>query len=108
VGGTYQVAPYLSITSGFGITPFMEPGQGLRVTASQYVTAQQTQGNLLNFDPVAMLHGSQNAFDGFSLLDANQKLIYSGTPLETHYHGGWLIGVAVPLSFGSIFSNPSK
>jgi hypothetical protein len=104
LGGSYQFAKYLSGLIGYGFTPFNEPGKGLRTTAYQYVTEQQKMGNLLNFNANGMLTGGKNAFDGFSLLDANGKLIYTGKPLEIHYRGGVVFGVSVPLSFGSIFS----
>ena len=101
IGGSYQFAHWVDGLIGFGLTPFNEASPGLKVAASQYVTAQQKQGNLLNFDPTAMLAGKRNAFDGFSLLDSTGKLIYSGTPLEVHYRGGVVIGIAVPISFKS-------
>jgi hypothetical protein len=107
LGGSYQFAKYLSGLVGFGFTPFNEASKGLRVTASQYVSAQQKQGNLLNFSPQGMLTGGKNAFDGFSLLDSSGKLIYSGKPLEVHYRAGVVVGVSIPLSFGSAFGQKS-
>lgn len=104
LGGSYQIAHWMDLLVGFGFTPFNEASPGLKVTASQYVTAQQKLGNLLNFDPVAMLNGQRNAFDGFSLTDTSGKLIYKGTPLEVHYRGGVVIGVAIPISFKNSFS----
>ncbi len=101
IGGTYQFGRYVDAMAGFGLTPFNEPSHGLRITASQYVTAQQKLGNYQNFDPVAMLAGTKNAFDGFSLLDVNGKLIYAGAPLETHYRGGLVLGISIPLTLKS-------
>ncbi len=104
LGGSYQLAHWMDILVGFGLTPFNEASPGLKVAASQYVTAQQKLGNLLNFNPVAMLNGQRNAFDGFSLTDTSGKLIYSGTPLEVHYRGGVVLGIAIPISFKDSFS----
>ncbi len=104
LGGSYQLAHWMDILLGFGFTPFNEASPGLKVTASQFVAAQQKLGNLENFDPVAMLNGQRNAFDGFSLTDTSGKLIYAGTPLEVHYRGGIVIGVAIPISFKNSFS----
>ncbi len=103
LGGSYQLLHYMDILIGFGFTPFNEASPGFRVTASQYVTAQQKLGNDLNFNPVAMANGSRNAFDGFSLTDASGALIYKGNPLEVHYRGGLVLGVALPLSLKSAF-----
>ena len=105
LGGSYQFGHYVDALVGFGITPFNEPSQGLRTTASQFVTAQQALGNYLNFNPAAMLAGSQNAFDGFSLTDTTGKLIYKGTPLEVHYRGGVVLGVSIPVNLGSVFTS---
>jgi|GEM_PF-3870297 len=104
LGGSFSAGHYLNLLMGFGLTPVSEPSHGLRAAASQYVTAQQKLGLLTTFDPVAMFNNDRNAFDGFSLLDTTGKLIYTGTPLETHYRGGWMIGVAVPIDFGSFLT----
>lgn len=108
LGGTYQFAPYLSALVGFGLTPFAEPAYGFRVGASQYVAAQQKLGNLLNFDPDRMLANDKNAFDGFSLLDPDQKVIYVGTPLETHYRGGVVVGISIPFSFSNFLGTKTS
>jgi hypothetical protein len=94
IGGSYSLLSHLDILMGFALTPVNEPSPGLRVTASQYVTQQQKEGLLLNFNPTAMLNNSKNAFDGFSLVDTNNKLIYTGTPLEVDYRGGVVVGVS--------------
>lgn len=99
LGGSYSAGRFLNILAGFGLTHVNEPSNGLRTSASLYVAAQQKQGNLMNFDPVAMLSNGYGAFDGFSLLDNAGKLVYSGTPLEPHYRGGFVIGIAVPINF---------
>ncbi len=101
LGGSYRAMHYMSLLLGFSLTPVNEPSYGLRNAASQYVTAQQKLGNLLSFDPTAMQNNAYNAFDGFSLLDTSGKLIYTGTPLETHYRGGVIIGVSIPINFST-------
>jgi hypothetical protein len=105
IGGSYQFAHYIDGFVGFGFTPFSEAAPGFRVAASNFVTAQQKLGNDLNYNPAAMLAGSKNAFDGFPLTDASGVLIYKGSPLEVHYRGGLVIGVAVPFDFKSAFSS---
>ncbi len=79
------------------------PSPGLRVTAAQFVTQQQAQGQYLNFNPQAMLSNSPNAFDGFPLTDQSGKLIYPGNPLTLNYRAGVIFGVSIPIYFKSIF-----
>jgi len=106
LGGSYSLTSHLDLLLGFALTPVNEPSPGLRNAAYNYVIQQQKQGNDMQFNPEAMLNNSQNAFDGFSLLDSTGKLIYAGTPLEIDYRGGVVIGVSIPLSFSSFFKNP--
>jgi hypothetical protein len=108
IGGSYSIGSYLDVLIGFALTPVNEPSPGLRVAASQYVTAQQAIGNDLNFNPTAMLSGARNAFDGFPLTNSTGALIYKGTPLEIHYRGGVVFGISLPFSFASVFSPGQK
>ena len=103
IGGSYAITHYLNALIGFALTPVNEPAPGFRVAASQFVTAQQQQGQYMNFNPTAMLSNAQNAFDGFPVTDPSGKLIYQGNPLTIHYHGGVVFGVSVPIYFGSVF-----
>ena len=103
IGGLYSITHYLNALIGFALTPVNEPAPGFRLTASQFVAAQQAQGQLLNFDPTAMLQNRQNAFDGFSVTDATGRLIYQGSPTTLHYRGGAVFGVSIPIYFKSIF-----
>ncbi len=104
IGGSYAITHYLNALTGFALSPVNEPSHGLRRAASQYVVAQQKLGNLLNFDPAAMANNSRDAFDGFSLLDTNGKLIYTGTPIETHYRGGLIVGVSFSIAFSNFIT----
>ena len=104
IGGSYAIAHYLNVLIGFSLTPVNEASPGFRVTASQYVLSQQKQGQYLNFNPTALLNNEQNAFDGFPVADpATQKLSYQGNPLTIHYRGGVIVGVSIPIYFGSVF-----
>jgi hypothetical protein len=105
LGGSYSLTSYLDLMAGFSLTPVNVPASGLRNAAYNYVLQQQKLGNDLQFNPQAMLNNSQNAFDGFSLLDSTGKLIYTGTPLEVDYRGGVVIGVSIPLDFGKLFTS---
>jgi hypothetical protein len=103
IGGLFSITHYLNALVGFALTPVNEPAPGFRVTASQFVTAQQAQGQYLNFDPVAMLNNKKNAFDGFPVADPTGRLIYQGNPTTVHYHGGAVFGVSIPIYFRSLF-----
>jgi hypothetical protein len=103
LGGSYSLTSHLDLLVGFSLTPVNVPASGLRNAAYNYVLQQQKLGNDMQFNPEAMLNNSENAFDGFSLLDSSGKLIYTGTPLEIDYRGGVVVGVSIPLSFGSFF-----
>lgn len=102
-GASYAITKYLNALVGFSLTPINEPAPGFRTTAAQFVTAQQLQGQYLNFNPTAMLKNSANAFDGFPVTDPTGKLLYSGNPLTVHYHGGAVFGVSIPIYFSSVF-----
>ncbi len=103
IGGSYAITHYLNALIGFALTPVNEPAPGFRVTASQFVAAQQQQGQYMNFNPTAMLNNAQHAFDGFPVTDPSGRLIYQGNPLTIHYRGGVIFGVSVPIYFGSVF-----
>lgn len=108
IGGSYAIARYLDALIGYALSPVNEPAPGFRVSASQFVTAQQMQGLDVNFNPAAMLQNAQNAFDGFPLTDSTGKLIYKGNALTVHYRGGVIFGVSIPFAFSSIFGGGSK
>ena len=102
-GASYSLTKYLNAVAGYSLTPINEPSPGFRNTAAQFVTAQQQQGQALQFDPSAMIKNSQNAFDGFPVTDPSGKLIYPGSPLTVHYHGGIVLGISIPIYFSSVF-----
>jgi hypothetical protein len=105
IGGTFSIAPHLDALVGFALSPINEPAPGFRVTASQFVSNQQKLGQLLNFDPNAMLSGSPDAFDGFPVTDSIGKLIYPGDPLTVHYRGSMVFGVSFPIYFRSFWKS---
>ncbi|SRR6266851_2902048 len=106
-GFSYSITKYLNVLIGLALTPINEPAPGFRVAASQFVTNQQklTTPQDLNFDPIAMLNNTKNAFDGFPLTDASGKLIYQGSATTTHYSGGAVFGISIPIYFKSVFGS---
>jgi len=108
LGGSFSLAHYLDFLVGFALTPVNEPSPGFRAVAAQFVTAEQKLGLDMNFNPSAMLHNSSNAFDGFPTTNpATGALIYAGNPLATHYRGGVVIGVSVPIAFSAFLKGGS-
>jgi len=102
LGGSFSLAHYLDFLVGFALTPVSEPAPGFRSVAAQFVTTEQKKGLYLNFNPTAMLNNGQNAFDGFPTTNpATGALLYPGNPLATHYRGGVVIGVSIPIAFSA-------
>lgn len=108
LGGSFSIAHYMDFLVGFALTPVSEPSPGFRVVASQFVTAEQKQGLDMSFNPTAMLNNSSNAFDGFPTNNPTTgALIYAGNPLTTHYRGGVVLGVSVPIAFSAFLKGGS-
>jgi len=104
LGGSFALAHHIDFLVGFSLTPISEPAPGFRVTASQFVAAEQSHGRALAFDSQAMAANLPNAFDGFPVTDTSGKLIYQGDPVTVHYRGGVVLGVSIPLYFKSVFT----
>ena len=102
-GLSYNLTKYLNALVGFSLTPINEPAPGFQRTAVQLVKTEQAQGQYLNFDPNAMARNAPNSFDGFPVTDPTGKLIYQGSPLTVHYHGGAVFGISIPIYFSSVF-----
>ena len=106
LGGAFSIAAHLDVLVGFALTPVSEPAPGFRTVAAQFVQSEQQQGKYLNFNANAMLHNAADAFDGFPTTNpATGALIYPGSPLTTHYRGGVVIGVSLPIAFSSFLKN---
>ena len=108
LGGSFNLAHHLAFVVGFALTPVNEPSPGFRTLAAQFVQQQQQQGLYMNFDPTAMLKNSKNAFDGFPLTNPSTgALIYPGNALSTHYHGGVVLGISMPIAFSAFLKSGS-
>lgn len=100
-GGSYSITRYLSALIGFSLTPVNEVAPGFIAAASQFVVAQQKQGQYLTFNADDMLNNRPHAFDGFPVADPTGRLLYQGSPTTVHYRGGVLFGVCIPIYFQS-------
>ena len=106
LGGSFNLAHHLAFVVGFALTPVSEPSPGFRTVAAQFVQKEQQQGLYMQFDPTAMLQNAKNAFDGFPLTNPTTgALIYPGNALATHYHGGVVIGISMPIAFSSFLKS---
>jgi len=106
LGGSFALAHHLAFIAGFALTPVSEPSPGFRTVAAQFVQVEQQSGLYKNFDPSAMLKNGQNAFDGFPLTNPSTgALIYPGNALATHYRGGVVLGISMPIAFSSFLKS---
>lgn len=107
IGGSYKVVPAFSILAGYSLTPIQEPSPGFRTAAVQIVQQNSSLPVYQRFNVNAMLRNESNAFDGFPLLVQNAAgptatRVFEGNPTVVHYHGGFVIGVAIPISLKTV------
>lgn len=103
LGGSFKLAPAFSLLAGYALTPMQEPSPGFRAAAVQLVEQNPNLPIYQRFDPMALGENRPNAFDGFPLFVQNASgptttRVFSGDPTVIHYHGGFVIGVAIPVS----------
>jgi len=103
LGGSFKLAPAFSILAGYSLTPIQEPSPGFRAAAAQVVQLNPNVPVYQRFNPAAMLANAENAFDGFPLdvqsaTGPTGTRVFAGDPTVVHYHGGFIIGVAIPIS----------
>jgi hypothetical protein len=113
-GLAHKLALSFSLLGALSFTPYEEPSPGFINASVAIVKDQQAAGNSYykQFDASAMAKNKQDAFDGFSTLfiatNGNTYTpgnpIYQGNVLITHYHAGFLIGVALTPSFRKLLS----
>jgi hypothetical protein len=103
LGGSFKLAKAFSVLAGYALTPIQEPSPGFRTAAAQVVQQNSTLPFYQRFDPNALLQNRPEAFDGFPLFVQNANgptstRVFAGDPTVVHYHGGLVIGVAIPIS----------
>ena len=108
-GASYRVASHLGIMAGYALSPNMEPSPGFINAAVAAVQKNPTQ--YPNFNASTLAANGQNAFDGFPLLQqplpsgsssSTNANLYAGNPLGTHYRGGLILGITIPVSVGQL------
>ena len=106
IGGSYKLTKVFAFLAGYALTPVQEPSPGFRAAAVQIVVQNPTVPIYQRFDANALQRNSLNAYDGFplfvqSLTGPTATRVFDGDPTVVHYHGGFIIGVAIPISLGS-------
>ena len=116
-GITYRVMPHLDLLAGYALTPFQEPSPGFRRAAVLAVQSNLSTNPdpYLAFNGPALNNNVPGAFDGFPIqVPMGSKFgtvgsnLYPGDALETHYRGGLMIGISVPVSLNGILGIPKK
>jgi hypothetical protein len=110
-GLSHALHKRLDVMFGLSFSAHNEVSPGFIAAATNTVKVQQAASNKY-YAPwsLAALQGNgPTAFDGFptQLLNADGTtgpLIYGGAPLILHYHSGFFIGVAIPVSFRNAVS----
>jgi hypothetical protein len=112
VGGGYRITKYLSLLTGYSVTPIEEPSPGFRVAASQIVAANPTITPYNRYNAADLLNNRPGAFDGFPLFVYNANgvtttKLFLSSPTVTHHRSGVYFGVGIPLDLGKLFT-PKK
>src|SRR5262249_27249113 len=103
VGGSYKLAKTFSILGGFSLTPIQEPSPGFQAAAIHVGTQNPNVPTYQRFNVNDMQHNRLDAFDGFPLFvqgptGPTTTRVFDGDPTVVHYHGGFIIGIAIPVS----------
>lgn len=114
-GISYRIASHLSVLAGFALSPFNEPAPGFKLAAINAVNTNTNKSLYAGYSAASLQANGPGAYDGFPLLqqplpgsggsNVNPNL-YPGDPLETQYRPGLILGVSVPISFGSFLGAP--
>lgn len=110
LGMTVGLGKYLRGLAGFSLTPVSQISPGFAIAASQYVAKNPSLFPGIN--PANLASNSYGAFDGIQYTSTapmagaspSAVIYYPGSVTETHYRGGFLIGVAMPINIFKLFS----
>lgn len=113
IGMTIGLGKYLRGLVGFSETPVSQISPGFATAASQYVS--KNAALFPGIDPSDLASNAYGAFDGIQTTStapaagsaATSTIYYPGAVTETHYRGGFLIGVSLPINIYNIFKGSS-
>jgi hypothetical protein len=104
LGMTVGLGRYLRGLVGFSLTPADEISPGFATAASQYVA--KNPALFPGISPANLSSKAYAAFDGIQFTNtqpaagsaATATIFYPGPVTTTHYRGGFLIGVSLPIN----------
>jgi len=114
IGITYALGKYLRILAGYSMTPSSEISPGFANAAAQYVSRNPSLFPGIN--PADLAGRTYGAFDGVATTSIapaagaapTSTIYYPGAISETHYRGGLIVGVALPINIYNLLSGNSK
>jgi hypothetical protein len=103
VGMSYKFNKAFAGLAGYALTPVQEPSPGFRAAAIQVVSQNPNVPAYQRFNLSDLQQNNRNAYDGFPLFvqtatGPTTTRVFIGDPTVVHYHGGFVIGVAIPIS----------
>jgi hypothetical protein len=114
IGGTIALGKYLRFLAGFSETPVNQVSPGFANAAAQYVV--KNPGLFPGINPANLSSNAYGAFDGIQTTSTapaagaapTSTIYYPGAVTETHYRGGFLIGVSLPINIYNLFGGNNK
>jgi hypothetical protein len=110
-GLTHALCSNLDLVAGISYSANNEISPGFQRAALNVVKAQQTAGNpyYAQFNLASLQANGPTAYDGFPIQLMNSdgttgSIIYAGSPTVLHYHTGFFMGIAVPITFKGLLS----
>jgi hypothetical protein len=117
VGGTIKLGAHLRFLAGFSEMPIGEIAPGFAKAAAAYAKKNPDLYPGINPDQLALGGAApRGTFDGIQVT-TNQAttgamptsvIYYPGSPMETHYRGGFLVGIAMPINIFNLFKGNGK
>jgi hypothetical protein len=111
LGMSYKFNKAFAGLAGYALTPVQEPSPGFRAAAIQVVSQNPNVPAYQRFNLNDLQQNNRNAYDGFPLFvqtaaGPSTTRLFSGDPTVVHYHGGFVIGVAIPISLKAALTGP--
>lgn len=113
VGMSYKFNKAFAGLAGYALTPVQEPSPGFRAAAIQVVSQNPNVPAYQRFNLNDLQQNNRNAYDGFPLFvqsttGPTTTRVFIGDSTVVHYHGGFVIGVAVPISIKAALTGKSS
>lgn len=114
IGITYALGRYLRVLAGYSMIPSNEISPGFANAAAQYVAKNAPLFPGIN--PADLAGRTYGAFDGIETTSntpgagaaPTSTIYYPGAVTETHYRGGLVIGVALPVNIYNLLGGNNK